>query len=120
MVNEAKEHEADDKLRRELIDAKNELDSLIYSAEKSIREYGDKLQSSDIDALNKALEDARAKKDSDDINVIKATKDELMKASHKLAEVMYAQANAAGGAQGQAAQGAPKDDDVIDAEFEEN
>jgi len=120
MVNEAKEHEADDKLRRELIDAKNELDSLIYSAEKSIKEYGDKLQSSDVDALNKALEDAKAKKDSDDINVIKATKDELMKASHKLAEVMYAQANAAGGAQGQASQGAPKDDDVIDAEFEEN
>lgn len=121
MVNEAKEHEAEDKKRREQADARNELDSLIYSAEKSIKEHSDKLQASDIDALKAALEKAKADKDSEDVEVLKKAKEDLMQASHKLAEVMYAQANQGQGAAPSADAGpAGGDDDVIDAEFEEN
>ena len=122
MVNDAKEHEAEDKKRREVVDAKNELESLIFSAEKSIKDYGDKLQASDVEALQKAIEEAKTKKDSEDIDTLKAAKDALMAASHKIAEVMYAQANNQGTQQPGAAPGAAgkKDDDVIDAEFEEN
>ena len=123
MVNEAKEHEAEDKKRREIVDAKNELDSFIFSAEKSVKDYGDKLQASDVEALNKAIEEAKSKKDSDDLDTLKAAKEQLMNASHKIAEVMYAQANqqGAGAAPGAAsnAGSAKKDDDVIDAEFED-
>ena len=123
MVNEAKEHEAEDKKRREIVDAKNELASFIFSAEKSVKDYGDKLQASDVEALNKAIEEAKSKKDSDDLDTLKAAKEQLMNASHKIAEVMYAQANqqGAGAAPGAAsnAGSAKKDDDVIDAEFED-
>ena len=123
MVNEAKEHEAEDKKRREVVDARNELDSFIFSAEKSVKDYGDKLQASDVDALKAAIEEAKKHKDSEDLDELKKAKDDLMAASHKLAEVMYAQANqqGAGAAPGAGAQQqAKKDDDVIDAEFEEN
>ena len=125
MVNEAKEHEAEDKKRREVVDAKNELDSFIFSAEKSLKDYGDKLQSSDVDALKAAIEEAKKHKDSEDLDELKKAKDDLMNASHKIAEVMYAQANQAGaaGAAGPSPSsdaGKKKDDDVIDAEFEEN
>ena len=124
MVKEAKDHEEEDKKSRELVDARNELEQFIFSAEKSIKDYGDKLQASDVDALKKAIEEAKSKKDSNDIDTIKQAKENLMNASHKLAEVMYAQANqqGAGAAPGAApnAGSAKKDDDVIDAEFEEN
>ena len=124
MVNEAKEHEAEDKKRREVVDARNELDSLIFSAEKSIKDYADKLKPEDIENVKKAVEVAKGKKDSEDLDTLKAAKEELMASVHKIAEVMYAQANqngAAAGAPGAGTQqNAKKDDDVIDAEFEEN
>ena len=73
--------------------------------------------------MNKAIEEAKSKKDSDDLDTLKAAKEQLMNASHKIAEVMYAQANqqGAGAAPGAAsnAGSAKKDDDVIDAEFED-
>ena len=123
MVNEAKEHEAEDKKRREVAEARNELDTLIYSAEKSLAEYKDKLEAADIEAMEKGLEKAKEAKESEDLDALKEAKEELMKASHKVAEMMYAQASAEGGAPG-AEGGAPGaegggDDDVIDAEFED-
>lgn len=128
MVNDAKEHEAEDKKRREFTDAKNELDSLIYSAEKSVKDYGDKLQASDIDALKAAIEEAKKHTGSENLDELKSAKDALLQASHKIAEVMYAQTNQAGAgpvpgaAPGEAPNtgGKKADDDVIDAEFEEN
>ncbi|MDX9720434.1 MAG: molecular chaperone DnaK [Myxococcota bacterium] len=123
MVNEAKSHEADDKRKRELAEARNELDSLIYSAEKSLSEFKDKLSAEDIGAVEKALEKAKQEKGGEDIAALKAAKEELLKASHKIAELMYAKASAEGGAApggAGAAPGAAKgDDDVIDAEFED-
>ena len=121
MVNEAKEHEAEDKKRREVIDARNELDSMIFSAEKSLKDYGDKVGADEVDKVKAAIETAKGKKDSEDLDTLKAAKDELMSSLHKIAEVMYAQSNqnGAAGAAG-AAQSKKKDDDVIDAEFEEN
>jgi molecular chaperone DnaK len=125
MVNEAKEHEAEDKKRREVVDARNELDSLIFSAEKSIKDYGDKISADEIEKVKKAIEVAKGKKDSEDLDTLKAAKDELMASVHKIAETMYAQANQAGaagaaGGAGAAPNAGKKDDDVIDAEFEEN
>ncbi len=121
MVNEAKEHEAEDKKRREVVDARNELDSLIFSAEKSIKENADKISADDVENVKKAIEVAKGKKDSEDLDTLKAAKDELMASVHKIAEVMYANANkGAAGASNPGAQQAKKDDDVIDAEFEEN
>ena len=121
MVNEAKEHEAEDKKRREVIDARNELDSMIFSAEKSLKDYGDKVGADEVDKVKAAIETAKGKKDSEDLDTLKAAKDELMSSLHKIAEVMYAQSNqnGAAGAAG-AAHSKKKDDDVIDAEFEEN
>ena len=120
MVQQAKENESEDKKKRELIEARNELDSLIYSAEKSLKEYGDKLSSEDTAKLKDAIEDAKKGKDSDDLQTLKDIKEKLVQASHKIAEMMYAQASE----QGQAPGGAPAedmggDDDVIDAEFED-
>ncbi len=124
MVNEAKEHEAEDKKRREVIDARNELDSMIFSAEKSLKDYGDKVSADEVDKVKAAIEKAKGKKDSEDLDTLKAAKDELMSSLHKIAEVMYAQANKGGAAGAAGAAGASqskkKDDDVIDAEFEEN
>lgn len=120
MVNEAKEHEAEDKKRREVIDARNELDSMIFSAEKSLKDYGDKVGADEVDKVKAAIETAKGKKDSEDLDTLKAAKDELMSSLHKIAEVMYAQSNQSGAAGAAGAQSKKKDDDVIDAEFEEN
>ncbi len=125
MVNDAKDNESVDKSRKELIEERNKLDNLVYSVEKSLSENGDKLPEAERTALQGALDTAREAKDSDDINKIKASFDELTKASHKLAEVMYQSQAAEDGAPGAEA-GAPSPppagdggDDIIDAEYED-
>ena len=89
MVKQAEQFADADKKRQELAEAKNQADSLVYSTEKSVKEFGDKLSSSDREAIeskSKALRDALA---SDDVERIKRATDELMQASHKLAEEIY-------------------------------
>jgi molecular chaperone DnaK len=125
MVSDAKEHEADDKRKREEIDLRNRADSLCYQVERSIADYKDKLDDatkSDIDAKIKATRDALSAGDADKI---KATMEELTQASHKMAEKMYKASAEAGGAPEAGAApggGAPKDagSNVVDAEFEES
>jgi len=127
LVREAEAHAEDDKKRKELIEARNQADSFIYSVEKNVKEFGDK-----IDAAEKAkIEDAVAKLkkaiEGEDLQAIQAAQEELTNASHKLAEAMYAktaqqqggaeaQGSAGGGAQESAGR---KDDDVVDADFED-
>lgn len=124
LVKEAKEHEATDKARRELIEERNQLDALIYSSDKTLNEHGDKLPESEKEKVAAALTEAREALDSDDLEKIKAALAALTAASHQLAQVAYQteQGGAAGGpppAGGAPSGGNPGGDDVIDAEFED-
>ncbi|MCK4353424.1 molecular chaperone DnaK [candidate division WOR-3 bacterium] len=94
MVNEAKTHETEDKKKKELIETRNQADTLIYSVEKSLKDFGDKIPESERKNIQDAIE--RLKKDiaGNDIVTIKKTMDDLQKASYKLAEEMYKKAEA--------------------------
>jgi molecular chaperone DnaK len=124
MVKEAEAHQADDKKRKEAVEARNHADGLIHSTEKNLTEFGDKIpadQKSQIDADVAAL---KAVLDSGDAETIKAKTDTLAQSSMKLGEAMYkAQAEAPQGAAGAGAHGAEgsakAQDGVVDADFEE-
>jgi molecular chaperone DnaK len=121
MVKDAEAHSAEDKKKRELIEARNQADNLIYSTEKSLKEFGDKID----DAEKKKIEDgvAALKKamEGSDADLLKKSSDELMQASHKLAEAVYAKAGQAGAEAGGEApkEEGSKDEKVVEAEFEE-
>ncbi|HEY1780095.1 MAG TPA: molecular chaperone DnaK [Roseiarcus sp.] len=120
MVKDAELHAADDKKRRELIDAKNHGESLVHDAEKSLKEYGDKVSSADRSAIEAAAEALKTALQGEDIEAIKARTNDLMQAQMKLGEAMYKAQQAAGaGPEGAAAPGSEPKDDVIDAEFKE-
>ncbi|MBW1779119.1 MAG: molecular chaperone DnaK [Deltaproteobacteria bacterium] len=124
LVKDAEMHADEDKKKRELIDARNMADSLIYSTEKSVKEVGDKLDETSKTNINQAIESLKKASEGDNTEEIKRLTEELTQASHKLAETMYAQstqdqAQAAGGAGPESATGPSKDDDVVDADFEE-
>ena len=128
-VKEAQAHEAEDKQRREEIETRNRADNLAYATEKSLKDLGDKIPAetkSDLEAKVKAVRDAL---NGSDVEAVKRTSDELMQASHKMAEQAY---KATGGAPGEPSApgaeaggqaggqpGGAKKDDVVDAEFEE-
>ena len=112
--------------RRELIEARNQLDARIYEVEKTLKEHGDKLPGNEKSALEAELVKAREAKDSDDVGRVKSALESLTQASHKLAQVMYEGAGAAGGGaapggQAGSGEGGPKKggEDVIDAEYED-
>jgi len=123
LIKDAELHAEEDKKKRELVDARNMADSLIYSTEKSIKELGDKLDESTKEDIHRAIENLKKAMEGEDTEEIKRLADELTQASHKLAETMYAKAAeqqaraGAGGAESTAE--ASKDEDVVDADFEE-
>jgi len=123
MMREAESHADEDRQLRERIEARNKLDGLIYSTEKTLAEHKDKVDSSTVSDIEASMSDARTKLDSDDAAEINAAYDRLVKSSHKLAEIMYqqaAQGGAAGAGASGAAAGSPSSgggDDVIDADF---
>ncbi len=122
MVKDAESHASEDAERRQAIEERNQLDSLVYSTEKSLGEHKDKLDADDVSNLESAIEEAKKALDSEELETLKSAKDNLIQASHKLAEHMYAQAggpdaSAAAGAAAGAAGTAGGDDDVIDAEY---
>jgi len=124
LVNEAKENEAEDQRRREIIEARNNLDNLVYSTEKVLTENRDKLPAGEVETVEGALTTAREALDSDDPDAMKAAFDTLQSASHALAQSAYQAGggDAAAGAEQTDAGGAGDDgddDDVIDAEYEE-
>ena len=125
---EAEMHADEDKKKKELVEARNAADSLIYATEKSIKDLGDKVDEEIKGQAEAAIEPLRKAMEGEDPEEIKRLSEELTQASHKLAEAMYQQASAEAGPQpgaegdgpdnpGQPA-GAP-DDDVVDADFEE-
>jgi len=126
-VKEAEQYAADDKKKKEEIEAKNEADNLVYATEKSLKEHGDKISQDERLKIEQAINDTKEAIKGGDIAKIKEAKDKLSDASHKLAEEVYkaaqqqqqanAQAGATGANAGQAQQEAPKgDDNVVDAE----
>jgi molecular chaperone DnaK len=122
LVKDAEIHAEDDKKKRELVDARNMADSLIYSTEKSVKEAGNKVDESTKSDINNAVQNLKKAMETENTEEIKRLTDELTQASHKLAEAMYAQASgAAQGGAGSAGTGsdASKDEDVVDADFEE-
>jgi molecular chaperone DnaK len=127
MVKEAEANAAEDANRREGIEKKNQLDSLIYQAEKTIAENGEKLDDADKAAVETAIADAKADLESGDVEKLDAAKQRVEAELHKIAEKLY-QSEAAGSDGGAAAPDVENagasgsssrhdDDDVIDAEF---
>ena len=99
MVKEAKRHASQDQKRKELIEARNKADQLIYQMEKSLRELGDQVSASDRNRIEGIIEDLKQAKDSDDKNRIESLVEQLQQASQAIGQAMYAQQQAAGGAQ---------------------
>ncbi|MGM0673058.1 MAG: molecular chaperone DnaK [Spirochaetota bacterium] len=89
MVNEAETHADEDKRAREMAEARNEADSLIYSTEKSLNDFGDKVSDADRQQINEAVAALRTALEDGDLAEIKGKTEELKQASHKLAEEMY-------------------------------
>lgn len=126
MVKDAEANAEADKKKKELIEAKNQAESLIHTTEKTLKENADKVSSTDKEAIESAITALKGVIEGDDAAAIKEKSDALMQASLKLGEAMYkAQGAAAGAGNAQGAeQGAPeaepkKDDNVVDADFEE-
>jgi molecular chaperone DnaK len=112
MVKDAEAHASEDKTRRELIDARNQADSLAYSVEKTVNENRDRLPASDVSTIESALSALRDAAKGDDVDAIRRATDSRQKASHAMAEQLYkqSQANAANAAS------SDKHDDVKDGE----
>jgi len=127
MVKEAESHADEDGKKKQLIEAKNEADSLIYSVEKTLSEHGEKISETDKKEIEAALEECKTKKDSsDNPEEIKAAVSALTTASHKMSEHMYKDSQAAqgasgcsGGSCGNTESHDHEDADTVEAEFEE-
>jgi len=126
MVKEAKQHASEDRRRKELIEARNKADQLVYQMEKSLRELGDQVSASDRNRIESIIEDLKQAKDGDDKNRIESLIEQLQQASQAIGQAMYAQQQAeAGGAQAGPAGGAgtkpggEEDEEVVEGEFHE-
>ena len=113
MVRDAEANAEADAKRRQTIEARNEIDALIYSTEKSLTDNADKLDAEVKTEVEKAIAEAKEAKDADDLDAIIAKKDALSQASMKIGQAMYGQGE-------QASEGEePKDDNTVDADFKE-
>jgi molecular chaperone DnaK len=124
MVKEADAHAGEDKTRRESTEKKNQLDSMIYQAEKTLQEQGEKLSAEEKQNAENVLAEAKKDLESDDATRIEAALPKVEHAMHQVAEVLYkaqsAQAGAPpGGGEASRSEGGNDDDDVIDAEYTE-
>jgi molecular chaperone DnaK len=127
LVKEAEVHAAEDKKKRELIETRNQADSLIYSTEKTMRDMGDKVDEKTRQEIDSQIEKVKKAMEGEDRDAIQREVDQLMQISHKIAEEAYKRASEQQGGAGGAgagheeAAGARKkpDDDVVDADFEE-
>jgi molecular chaperone DnaK len=125
MVQEAEENASDDKRRREVIEAKNGADSLVYATEKSLGEYGDQIDASEKEAIEKDIATLKEAIETEDLEALTKGTEALSQSSMKLGEAMYkasqeeAAASDADGAENTAEDASGKPDDVVDADFEE-
>ena len=119
MVKEAEANADADKKKREVVEAKNQAESLIHSTEKSLKDYGDKVSVEEKTAIETAVTDLKAALEGDDAEVIKEKSGALAEASMKLGEAMYKASQAEAEAKAEGSDKTDEDDDVVDAEFEE-
>ncbi|EAY56187.1 MAG: Chaperone DnaK [Leptospirillum rubarum] len=125
LIREAESHAAEDKARRERIELRNNLETLVYSTEKSLNEIGDKISDVERGSIREAIEAAKGKLTSEDKDVLQQAFKDLETQSHKLAEMVYkaSQGTTPGGEPGPGAAGASsaqgEDPTVVDAEYED-
>jgi molecular chaperone DnaK len=127
MVRDAEAHSAEDKKRKDTVEARNQLDTLIYSTEKSLKDYGSDLDTSVKENIDEALKNAKEVLEGQDAEAMRKAAEQLSQSSHKLAEAMYAKASQQQAAQHEAAEkhddkggsAGGKKDDVVDADFTE-
>ncbi|HEY2171974.1 MAG TPA: Hsp70 family protein, partial [Candidatus Angelobacter sp.] len=129
MAKEAEAHSAEDKAKREEIEARNQLDGMVYQVEKMLKENGDKISGDEKGQVESAVADAKKALEGTDAAAMNAAREKLTAASHKLAEAMYkaqqtpptegagAAGPQAGAPSNGAAQQEKKDEGVIDAEY---
>jgi molecular chaperone DnaK len=130
MQKEAEEHAEEDKKKRQLVEARNRADQLIYSTEKTLDEHGDKLSSEDSENIKQAIKDLKETLDGDDKDAIESKIEALQNASYKLGEAIYESTKAGEGAGTASAEAQPgtggaetagegeDDEDVVDADYE--
>ena len=126
MVHEAEAHAEDDRRRRDEVEARNEADSAAYTAEKTLRDVGDKVSADVKSDVEAKIADVRAALATDDVSRITATKDALQQAMYKVSEQIYSAAGAGassgpetGGAEGPDTGGSNPDDNTVEGEFKE-
>ncbi len=133
LIRDAELHAEEDKKKKELVEARNAADTLIYSTEKSMKDMGDKVDGATRSQVEAAMSPLKKAIEGDDIEQIKRLTDQLMQASHKIAEAMYQKASQSGGGPNDGAAGSaggtgtgseshsskPADDDVVDADIED-
>jgi len=122
MVNDAEVHAEEDAKAREFVEARNQADAMIHGVRKSMSEMGDKLDADEKEKIESAIKDLESVVKDDDKAAIEQKTQALGEASHKMAEQMYAQASeaeATASTEAETSSGESKDDNVVDAEFEE-
>ena len=122
MVKDAESHASEDAKRRDEIEVRNQTDSLVYSTERTLGEHGAKLGEADRKTVEDALAEAREALKGEDVERMKRAQESLTRASHKLAEIMYREAQAQPGGAGAASEqgpAGPKEGEVVDADFED-
>ncbi|MHB1326276.1 MAG: molecular chaperone DnaK [Thermoleophilia bacterium] len=119
MIKEAEVHAEEDHRLRELVEAKNNAENLVYSTEKSLKDMGDKVDSETKGKIDGAIADLKKEMEGDNTGEIKAKTDALLEASHKLAEAVYQQAQSSPAGDGAASSAETDEDEVVeDADFE--
>ncbi|MDT3380322.1 molecular chaperone DnaK [Labrys neptuniae] len=116
MVKDAQANAEEDKKRRELVEVRNHADAAVHQAEKSIKELGDKISEADKSTVESAITALKSALEGEDAELIKTRTNDLQQAAMKLGEALYQQQQAAGATEGEAG---TKNDDVVDADFEE-
>jgi molecular chaperone DnaK len=119
MVQESKAHEAEDKKRRELIDAKNTADSLVYQTEKALRDLGDKVPSAERGEIESKINDLKSAAQSDDLSRIQQASEQVQQAFHALSQQLYSQGQPQPETPGGPSAPSNNDGDVIDGEVKE-
>ena len=124
MVKEAESHAEEDKRKRQEIEQRNQLDSLIYTVEKTLQENKDKLSAEEISPLEEAIQEAKDALKSQDASRIQKASERLTQTSHKLAEVMYQKvksekAQTDSSSTSTSSSSAPEEGEVVDAEYED-
>jgi molecular chaperone DnaK len=124
-VKEAASHAGEDQARRELIDARNQADSLAYQAEKTVAENKDRLPAGDVAQLEAAIAEARKAGAGEDLAAIKKATEDLQRAAHAIGELLYKGSSGSSGSSGSngstgSSGSGVKDAEVVDAEYSES